>query len=373
MLASRPQLHAAWIASRNRRASLGPRAVGAIIAGATTAAALVVLLFRSWPTLIAALGSQLLLTGVPVAVSSSLWVQRARAAWTARYAGDWLSTLPVSRRRIGVAIAVRAFLAPLLLIGGVLLLAPLLAVAAPAARTATWQLVLGIVGAIAGGALLGWWLPRRLPQPAAAISTQLGLARPARVAALGGLTGWATIQARAWLPPRTIARLIVPVMLLLPMGTSGNLAVAIGASWTLALYLFVLLRATVLVAREAAAWLRPTPVSLRRFAWAVGWQPVLKQIEWSLVAAALLGALGISPALALRGAEIWLAVVGVTTSSALVGAWRGAGLGIGWLAMIVLLAALERLRAWLALPVAVLIAAAQFLRYTCTATGAARP
>ncbi len=92
-------------------------------------------------------------------------------------------------------------------------------------------------------------------------------------------------------------------MLLLPLDVSGNMAVALLGVWALALYLFVLLRATVHVAQEGASWLRPTPLTFKRFAWAILRDPLLKQLQWTLMATAFLVALGCKPLTAVRVAE----------------------------------------------------------------------
>jgi hypothetical protein len=84
-------------------------------------------------------------------------------------------------------------------------------------------------------------------------------------------------------------------MLVLPMDISGNVAIAILALAILAMYLSVLLRATVQVARESAAWLRPTPIRLGQFAWAVLYRPTLRQLQWTLLGAILLIAQGSMP------------------------------------------------------------------------------
>jgi hypothetical protein len=98
--------------------------------------------------------------------------------------------------------------------------------------------------------------------------------------------------------------------------------------WGLALYLIVLLGAVIHVARHGADWLRSTPLSFRRFAWALVRLPLLKQVQWTLLTAALLIAVGGRLWVAVRAAEWWLALVTFTSGLALISAWplrRAAG------------------------------------------------
>ena len=59
----------------------------------------------------------------------------------------------------------------------------------------------------------------------------------------------------------------------------------------LAFYLCALWLALIRVGREAAAWLRPTPLSRQRLAIAIAWRPLLQHLQWTLLATVLLLAL----------------------------------------------------------------------------------
>jgi len=171
------------------------------------------------------------------------------------------------------------------------------------------------------------------------------------------LSRWTETQTRVWLQPRSLARLLFPAMLLLPMGTSANLAIAILSLWVLALYLLVLLRAMVHVARAGASWLQPTPLTFYRFAWSVARRPLCKQLQWTLLATVLLMALGCQPIVAARVAEWWLALVTVTSGVALGRAYHSKAMRLRLLVSVCAMAVLERFRQHLALPCALLISA----------------
>ncbi len=332
-----------------------------VLTAAVAAGGLLVLLCRQWSALIGVVGPHATTIALLAALQSSIWVQRGRWKWTARHGEDWLSTLPATRRARRLGILLRALVGPVVVALVLLGLTPLLDAVVPGSAAATRQLLLGSSAAMLVGALLGLGLPAWKTDPAAApASTTRGLARPASGSGLRALSRWPLLQTKLWFPPRLAARLVLPAMLLLPMGTSGNFAIALGSGWTLALYLLALLRATLFVAGEASRWLTPTPLDARRFAWAIGGRALLQQLQWTLIAAGVFIALGIRPDLALRGAEGWLAFVTLTTSTALTRAgapWRR---GLRLVLSLCVVAVLDRIRPWLALPGALAIVACQW-------------
>jgi hypothetical protein len=324
---------------------------------AAAVAAVIALATQFAPVLLRVVAPHLLTVNVLVALQASVLAHWGRRKWTAIYASNWLSTLPVSRSQTAGVIALRAFLAsaPLLALPpGVVLLARL---CVPGSGAITSALLTGIGIATAVGALLGWYLPAheiRHSLPALPYATARGASAVPRLVAL---SRWTQTQTRVWLQPRSLARLLLPAMLLLPMGTSANVAIALLSLWVLALYLLVLLRAMVQVAREGAAWLRPTPLPFYRFAWSVARRPLFKQLQWTLLATVLLVALGCQPLVAARVAEWWLALVSVTSGIALSRAYQSRAMRLRLLVSVCAMAVLERFRQHLALPCALVISA----------------
>jgi hypothetical protein len=298
----------------------------------------------------------LLTVNVLVALQASVLAHWGRRKWTAIYSGNWLSTLPVSRRQCARMVALRAFLAsaPLLALPpAVVLLARL---CAPRSGAITSALLTGIGIATAVGVLLGWYLPAREVRHSAPALPYAAASRASAVPRLVALSRWTETQTRVWLQPRSLARLLLPAMLLVPMD-SANVAIALLSLWVLAVYLLVLLRAMVQVAREGAAWLRPTSLTFYRFAWSVARRPLFKQLQWTLLATVLLVALGCQPLVAARVAEWWLALVSVTSGIALSRAYQSRAMRLRLLVSVCAMAVLERFRQHLALPCALVISA----------------
>lgn len=292
-----------------------------------------------------------------VALQTSLLVHRSRREWTDFYRTSWLSALPLRRSEISRMVALRSCLVP-----GIIVLA-LSVASAIAGKESSGSEGAGLAPlagiAIAGlvGGLLGWFMPYRETRASLPPVSQTSLRASASDAGLAGLSHWVTSQARVWLQPRFLARILLPAMLALPMDVSANVAIGLLTVWTIAVYLCVLLTALVTVARKGAAWLRPTPVSLTRFAWALARTPALRQLQWTVIAAVFLTALGCSPLWALRAAEWWLALVTVTSSITIAQAHRSATWRLRLLASVSALALLERVREHAALPGALLVSA----------------
>jgi hypothetical protein len=174
-------------------------------------------------------------------------------------------------------------------------------------------------------------------------------------ASLGALAQWGKLQTQRWFEPRIVSRLVAPAVLILPLGTSANLALALVGLWVIILYLLITLRATMHVARKGADWLRPTPLRPARLAWEIGSLPLLKQLQWTLAAALLLGVLGVRPLLAARLAEGWLALATLAPTLVLAQARGVPHVRLRALFSFSLLAALERWRNQWVIPAAALL------------------
>jgi hypothetical protein len=339
--------------SSGRRARIWLAA--AVIAGAFVAG--IVLASQFSPALLRAVAPHLLTVNILVALQASVLIHLARRKWTRIYASNWLSTLPVSRRQSARMIALRSLLscAPMLALAPVLVLLARLCV--PGSGAVTSVLLTGIGIATVVGALLGWYLPARDTDQSPSMPRHSVGSGASSVPRLAALSRWTETQTRMWLQPRSLARLLLPAMLLLPAGVSGNVAIALLSLWVLALHLFVLLRAMLHVAREGASWLQPTSVTFYRFAWAVACRPLFKQLQWTLMATVLLVALGCQPLVAARVAEWWLALVTVTSGIALSRAYQSRAMRLRLLVSVCAMAVLERFKQHLALPCALLISA----------------
>jgi hypothetical protein len=272
-----------------------------------------------WPMVLNACLTHLQIVLIMAAVQASAVVKRQRTKWQATYVHSWLATLPLQPSAFTRAIALRAFSSALIVLIVVCVVALGASVLSHSGIAESLRL-LGIycVGGVMGS-LLGWWFPQRTRRVDQIASTDAGAAGSAAqvvTPSLNVLSRWPIAQARVWNNPRTLVRTLLPVMLAIPMGVSANVAIAILILLGVSVHLVVLLRATAYVAGKSAAWLRPTPISLGRFTWAVMRRPLLQQVQWSVLASVMLIALGCAPATALRVAEFWLALVSVISSLA---------------------------------------------------------
>jgi hypothetical protein len=122
---------------------------------------------------------------------------------------------------------------------------------------------------------------------------------------------WPVRQAKIWDRPKVQARSLLLLLLGLPLGTPGAVALAAATVWLTALHLIMLLLGTIRVAFAASWWLAPTPVGAIRFLAALSHGALARQIATCmlLVIAAYLiaGAPGLHTALA--SAASWLGVV----------------------------------------------------------------
>ena len=299
--------------------------------------------------------AHLAVTGALIAALVSMFVHRARLVWSRYYSAGWLATLPVKRRAAAGTVVLRSLVWPC---AGLMLLSLASLLVSPSAPllSAVW------IGG-AGGAMLGWWLPNREP-PALKPSIVYSVA-PRASGQLTALARWPLAQAKLWMPPRAIAWLVLFPMLALPHSSedvSGNIAIAVACAFIIGMYLLVLLRATLQVARDGARWLRPTPLSFRRFAWSVLRNPMLKQLQWTLGAAVLLAVMGADPWRAARLAELWLALAATVSSVATAQAYGSRPMFMQLALSLGIVATAEAIKQYAALPCALFVSAWQIRR-----------
>jgi hypothetical protein len=346
--AAHPFLQVLYFEWSNRLRRAGP---GMLLGGlSVTTASFVLCSVRLVPGLLLAAGNHALTATMLIAVCAAIATHRGRSRWTQVYSRGWQAVWPVSRASSTAFIALRSFSWPLLVL--IVLLASVLLAGWSARSRPEAAMGALMVGTLLGLAI-GWWLPRdyRDSRRTAAAGT---LASAQRATRLSGLSAWPITQARVWLHPRAIARLFA-LVLVLPLETPGNVALALWTALLIVVYLLLLLIATLKIARQSAAWLRPTPIPFARYARSVGWLSLLKQLQWTVTAVVLLSALGVQPMTALRIAEVWLAISSVLMSTALVCAFKGSRPSIRMLMALVGVSAAEYLREYLALPCALIV------------------
>jgi len=103
-------------------------------------------------------------------------------------------------------------------------------------------------------------------------------ARWASAPSLSPLTNWPAAQGRVFSRPKKTAPMLLLPMLAMPMGSPGQVALAVAAASMALFSVFSLSVAAVRVAFDAARWLAPTTVGRLRFTGALTWRVMLTQI-----------------------------------------------------------------------------------------------
>jgi hypothetical protein len=358
-LRRRALLYAWWLESLNRGTRKG-------LSWQRTTAVLVALGLMGWlvtfwgPSVLVSVGRHLFSAGIVMALQSALLTNRGRGKWEDFYSQSWLASVPLDLQARKTIVALRSCCPPAAILLGFLAVLLLTGMFAHVSRAAIFSAAGACAVGTLGGVLVGWWLPQRdREMPFAASSLVHG--KTGHVGALSAMSGWPLMQARIWLRPRSVARLMI-VALGLPMDVSANIAVAILWIFTVGLYLVVLLRATIEVAGQGAQWLRPTPLSFARFAWTVIRYPMLKQLLWTAATAGMAIALGLDPLKALSLAELWVAIFAAVSSVALAHAYESRAMHLKILLSVCFLAAIETVKHHVALPCALLFSGWQLNR-----------
>jgi hypothetical protein len=202
---------------------------------------------------------------VAMAAHTAISIVRRKARMRTDRAQSWLAPLPnrLSERTRLLALPAIELVVLVLLLTIACLSSPL------SIQTAT-TLVLAALAGIGLGALAGLFTARasaRKPE-----AWRHAIVREPRVkwatdARLHPLSFWAIAQGRAQFNPSVISRTVAPVLLAIPLGTDGQVVIAIVAGWAVALYVISLVIATVRAAFAAARWLAPTPIRRSRLLW----------------------------------------------------------------------------------------------------------
>jgi len=129
------------------------------------------------------------------------------------------------------------------------------------------------------GLLAGWRLPRAgIGAPGFHYAVvRRARARWAGAPSLAPLANWPAAQGRIFSRPKKSAPALLLPMLAVPMGTPGQVALAVAGVCMLLFAVFSLTAAAVRVAFDAARWLAPTTVGRWRFAVALIWRVMLTQ------------------------------------------------------------------------------------------------
>jgi hypothetical protein len=290
-------------------------------------------------TALAFLAERAVLGFVAAAAHAATSVARLKPRLLAEGERSWLAALP-GRVPVASPIAFR-FAAQLLVLA--VLFAGIVAVS-PVAWSAARGAWLGLLGGYVVGGIVGWFPQLLFPMRSAdaassqtSMGSQYAIVRAVReqwavAPKLFPLCYWPVAWARVLANPGVTARTLVVVLVGVPMGTPGEVALATAGGWMVGLYVLMNLVATVRTAFAAGWWLRPTPVRLEQFTAALASRALLIQI--GVFAAALVAVAAAEKPiwlyLTFAIAVAWLLVfIGISTLACAM-AMRPAGTAIRW-------------------------------------------
>ena len=262
-----PRLAAARLILVNRRTRAGVTSSGIVLLGLGVLAALFWLEASVTPPLNWLRLHGLLCAGV-AAVASAFMIARRRALKRAEFARSWLAAVPVrasTARWESLLIETLPAIAAigLLSIASVSYALVLLIVnrAEIPALFAVWAYFsAGISVGMIGSFLIPQPKPVALP-PGSRYVPHPKLRRAAKIRpTLSALGSWPIRQAFAWAQPKIVSRAIIPILVMMPLGTMADTAmVVIGLSGIIGALLLVWL-GVISASRLARRWLAPVPV-----------------------------------------------------------------------------------------------------------------
>ena len=314
--ARRPYLAVALLRWLNVCRSRGALTLLIALIGLATACGLAEIPQTGW--VLGWLGRNGLVTFVIAVCLFGLSVIRRRERAEQEAANSWLAALPAAS---SVSVRVIAGSCARLLL--VIFVAGLAFLLRRLDATAASRLVLATFGGAILGSLAGWRLRRgNEGTPGFHYATaRRARARWATAPTLLPLSYWPAAQGRIFSRPKVISRGAFVVLMTLPLGTPGQVALAIAAAAIALFSISSLSLAAIRVAFDAARWLAPTTLSRGRFATAIVSRVILTQALSVGVMVFLACAISVPQALRLGGA--W-------AIDLLVGSLALAALGCGW-------------------------------------------
>jgi hypothetical protein len=209
----------------------------------------------------------LLCAGVAV-VGSAILIARRRALKRREFARSWLAAVPVStataRWESLLIDTLPATTAIGLLTIAAISYALVLLIAKSAEITALFAVWATLSGAVALGILGSFLVPQPkavdLP-PGSRYVPRPKLQRAAKIRpSLNTLGSWPIRQAFAWAQPKIVSRATIPILVMMPLGTTADAAMVAIALFATVCALLLVCSAVMSVSRLARRWLAPVPV-----------------------------------------------------------------------------------------------------------------
>jgi hypothetical protein len=241
-----------------------------------------------------------LLWGGIAAVASAMQVARHRALKRAEFSRSWLASLPVPRSAARWESLIIETLPVTVALGAITLLGlvcglVLLHAGRSGAVLAVWAI---LSAALVLGALLSYAVPVPKPVELPPGSRYVPHGKAHRAAkirpSLAALGLWPVRQMFAWAQPKMVARTVIPVLIMMPLGTTADAALGAVAACAVAGMLLLLCLAAFAASRAVRRWIAPLPVRARALTRAFLLPTVVVMLAASAVEAWLLTALGAS-------------------------------------------------------------------------------
>ncbi|HEX3398291.1 MAG TPA: hypothetical protein VHS76_16420 [Steroidobacteraceae bacterium] len=208
-----------------------------------------------------------LLCAILAAIASAVLIARRRALKRAEYARSWLAAVPVrvgAARWESLAIETLPALAAMGLLA-VLSVACSLVLAFAARADILTPLAIGayLCGGIAAGIVGSYLVPQPKPvvlPPGSRYVPHQKVRRAAGIQpSLRALGAWPARQMFAWAQPKIVSRALIPILVMMPMGTTADAAMVVIAMFATFSALLLLWSAVILASRAARSWLAPLP------------------------------------------------------------------------------------------------------------------
>jgi hypothetical protein len=209
-----------------------------------------------------------LVCGGLAAVASAIQVARRRVLKRGEFARSWLAAVPMrlSRARWEALIIETLPATTALVALTVLALSAGLVLVFAAGRHsgALFSVWATLSAGVAIGVAVGYAMPAPKPVDAPPGSRYVPHHRPNRAAkirpSLAALGAWPVRQMFAWAQPKMVARATVPILLMMPMGTTADAAMGAIAVFGVNGALVLLCMAATRVSHRVRRWMAPLPV-----------------------------------------------------------------------------------------------------------------
>jgi hypothetical protein len=272
-------------------------------------------------------GHRLFLAGL-AAFAAAVLVARRRALTRAAAARSWLSALPVrpaTARWEALAIETAPAIAAICVLTatfGILgMVAILVAGDSGIEPPATW---FAINSGIVVGALLSYLAPAPkaidLPPGSRYVPHRRRVGVPAPIRSLSALGRWPVRQMFASARPKAVARAVMPILLLMPLGSSADTAMLVIGVFAVLGAVFLLVVATISVSHASCRWLQPLPLKVAVLARHLLIRPLAVILGAASTAAWLFWVMGVAPGRAVTRGIVMMILSSVIVVAGCLGA-----------------------------------------------------